>query len=80
MLDAAHQQLRAPIVLIRDLLSLHRTPAIRSAIAARRPLLAYQLPAYATELNPVEKVWVLRTMVASLNDAKPTRLPRPGRC
>ncbi|MFI6769495.1 hypothetical protein [Streptomyces sp. NPDC050355] len=35
LLDAAHQRLRAPIVLIWDRLSLHRIPAIRSAIAAR---------------------------------------------
>jgi hypothetical protein len=34
-LDAAHQQLKAPIVLIWDRLSLHKTPAIRAAIAAR---------------------------------------------
>ncbi|MFF3454658.1 transposase [Streptomyces sp. NPDC002730] len=40
LLNAAHQQLRAPIVLIWDRLSLHRTPAIRSAIAARCWLLA----------------------------------------
>ncbi|WP_251092431.1 hypothetical protein [Streptomyces sp. Caat 7-52] len=36
LLDAAHQQLRAPIVLMWDRrLSLRRTPSSRSAIAAR---------------------------------------------
>ncbi|MBL1109094.1 hypothetical protein JK361_31675 [Streptomyces sp. 5-8] len=53
MLDAAHQQLRAPIALIWDRrLSLRRTPAIRSAIAARCLLRVFRLPAYALELNP----------------------------
>ena len=42
----------------------HKTPAIRAAIAARSWLRVYQLPAYAPELNPVEKVW--STMKGSL--------------
>ena len=63
-MDTAHQQLQAPIVLIWDRLSLHKTPAIRSAIAARAWLRVYELPAYAPELNPVEKVW--STMKGSL--------------
>jgi hypothetical protein len=57
LLDTAHQQLQAPIVLVWDRLSLHKTPAIRAAIAARSWLRVYELPAYAPELNPVEKVW-----------------------
>jgi hypothetical protein len=64
LLDAAHQQLKAPIVLVWDGLSTHKTPAIRAAIAARPWLRVYQLPAYAPELNPVEKVW--STMKGSL--------------
>jgi transposase len=64
LLDAAHQQLQAPIVLVWDRLSLHKTPAIRTAIAARPWLRVYLLPAYAPELNPVEKVW--STMKSSL--------------
>ena len=64
LLDAAHQQLKAPIVLVWDRLSLHKTPAIRAAIAARPWLRVYLLPAYAPELNPVEKVW--STMKGSL--------------
>jgi putative transposase len=35
LLDAAHQQLQAPIVLVWERLSLHKTPAIRAAIVAR---------------------------------------------
>jgi putative transposase len=57
LLDAAHQQLQGPIVLIWDSLSTHKTPAIRAAITARSWLRVYQLPVYAPELNPVEKVW-----------------------
>jgi putative transposase len=64
LLDAAHQQLQAPIVLVWDRLSLHKTPTIRAAIAARPWLRVYLLPAYAPELNPVEKVW--STMKGSL--------------
>ncbi|SNY42627.1 transposase [Paractinoplanes atraurantiacus] len=64
LLDAAHQQLQAPIVLIWDRLSLHKTPTIRAAIAARSWLRVHELPAYAPELNPVENVW--STMKGSL--------------
>ena len=51
-------------MLVWDGLSTHKTPAIRAAIAARPWLRVYQLPAYAPELNPVEKVW--STMKGSL--------------
>jgi DDE superfamily endonuclease len=64
LLDTAHQQLQAPIVLVCDGLSAHKTPAMRAAIAARAWLRVYHLPAYAPELNPVEKVW--STMKGSL--------------
>jgi putative transposase len=66
LLDAAYQQLKAPIVLVWDGLSAHKTPPIRAAIAARPWLRVYQLPAYAPELNPVEKVW--STMKRSLSN------------
>jgi hypothetical protein len=67
LLDAAHQQLQAPIVLIWDRLSLHKTPTIRAAITARPWLRVYLLPAYAPELNPVEKVWsTMKTSLANL--------------
>lgn len=39
---------------------------MRALIAARPWLRVYQLPAYATELNPVEKVW--STMKGSLTN------------
>jgi transposase len=57
LLDAAHQQLQAPIVLVWDGLSGHKSARMRTLIAARPWLRVYQLPAYAPELNPVEKLW-----------------------
>jgi DDE superfamily endonuclease len=57
LLDAAHQQLDGPIVLIWDNLPTHTSRAMRQLIAARSWLTVFQLPAYAPELNPVEAVW-----------------------
>ena len=57
LLDAAHQQLGGPIVLVWDNLNTHVSRAMRELIAARLWLTVYQLPPYAPELNPVEGVW-----------------------
>jgi DDE superfamily endonuclease len=57
LLDAAHQQLGGPIVVIWDNLNTHRSAAMRELIAARDWLRVIRLPAYAPELNPVEQVW-----------------------
>ena len=56
-LDAAHQQLGGPVVLVWDGLNTHTSRAMRELIAARTWLTVFQLPAYAPELNPVEPVW-----------------------
>jgi DDE superfamily endonuclease len=56
-LDAAHQQLGGPLVLVWDNLNTHTSRAMRELIAARDWLTVYQLPSYASELNPVEPVW-----------------------
>jgi DDE superfamily endonuclease len=56
-LDAAHQQLDGPLVLVWDGLNTHTSRAMRELIAARDWLTVCQLPAYAPELNPVEPVW-----------------------
>jgi DDE superfamily endonuclease len=53
-LDAAHQQLGGPVVLVWDGLNTHTSRAMRELIAARDWLTVFQLPAYAPELNPVE--------------------------
>ena len=57
LLDAAHQQLDAPIVVIWDNLNTHVSAAMRELIAARDWLHVIRLPAYAPDLNPVEAVW-----------------------
>ena len=57
LLDAAHQQLNGPVVLIWDNLNTHVSRAMRELVAARSWLTVFQLPPYASELNPVEGVW-----------------------
>jgi DDE superfamily endonuclease len=54
LLDAAHQQLGGPLVVIWDNLNTHISAAMTELIAARDWLTVYQLPPYAHELNPVE--------------------------
>ena len=56
-LDAAHQQLGGPLVLVWDGLNTHISRAMRELIAARDWLTVFRLPPYAPELNPVEPVW-----------------------
>jgi hypothetical protein len=57
LLDAAHQYLKAPIVVIWDNLNTHISAAMRKLIAAQDWLHVIQLPAYAPDLNPTESVW-----------------------
>jgi DDE superfamily endonuclease len=57
LLDAAHQQLNGPIVLVWDNLNTHTSGAMAELIAARDWLTVFGLPPYASELNPVEPVW-----------------------
>ena len=57
LLDAAHQQLDGPIVLVWDNLNTHVSQTMAKVIAARPWLTVYRLPPYAHELNPVEPVW-----------------------
>jgi transposase len=57
LLDAAHQQLGGPVVLVWDNLNTHVSRTMQELIAARLWLTVYQLPPYAPELNPVEGVW-----------------------
>ena len=57
LLDAAHQQLTGPIVLVWDNLNTHTSRAMAELIAARDWLTVFRLPSYASELNPVEPVW-----------------------
>jgi putative transposase len=57
LLDAAHQYLKADLVVIWDNLNTHISAAMRKLIAARDWLHVIQLPAYAPDLNPTESVW-----------------------
>ena len=57
LLDAAHQQLAGPLVVVWDNLNTHTSAAMAELIAARDWLTVCRLPPYAHELNPVEQVW-----------------------
>ncbi|MBO3748201.1 transposase, partial [Streptosporangiaceae bacterium NEAU-GS5] len=57
LLDAAHQQLGGPIVLIWDNLTHHKDTLMRRLISTRPWLTVFYLPPYAPDLNPVEIVW-----------------------
>jgi DDE superfamily endonuclease len=80
LLDAAHQQLGGPLVVVWDNLNTHVSAAMKELIAARDWLTVYQLPPYAHELNPVELVWShLKRSLANLakrNVAELTALVR----
>jgi transposase len=67
LLDAAHQQLGGPIVLVWDNLNTHVSAAMTELVAARPWLTVFRLPPYAHELNPVERVWAhLKRSLANL--------------
>ncbi|MEV0217826.1 transposase [Micromonospora sp. NPDC050695] len=57
LLDAAHQQLGGPIVLVWDNLNTHISAAMRQMINGRDWLHVIRLPAYTPDLNPTEQVW-----------------------
>ncbi len=75
LLDAAHQQLGGPIVLVWDNLNTHVSAAMAELVAARPWLTVYRLPPYAHELNPVEPVWAhLKRSLANLTKHDITEL------
>jgi DDE superfamily endonuclease len=75
LLDAAHQQLGGPIVLVWDNLNTHASKAMVEIVAARPWLTVYRLPPYAHELNPVEPVWShLKRSLANLTKHNITEL------
>jgi putative transposase len=55
----AHLQLGGPIVPLWDNLNTHLTAGMRRYVDEHEWLTVFQLPAYATELNPVEGIWSL---------------------
>jgi hypothetical protein len=54
LLGVAHQQFGGPVVLVWDNLNTHVSNAMSRLVAAREWLTVFQLPPYASELNPVE--------------------------
>jgi putative transposase len=57
LLDAAHQQLTGPVVLVWDNLNTHVSRAMSDLVAARDWLTVFRLPPDAPEFNPVESLW-----------------------
>jgi transposase len=75
LLDAAHQQLGGPLVVVWDNSNTHVSHAMTALIAAREWLTVYRLPPYAHELNPVEPVWShLKRSLANLAKRNLTQL------
>jgi transposase len=75
LLDAAHQQLGGPLVVVWDNLNTHVSAAMTELIATRDWLTVVQLPPYAHELNPVELVWShLKRSLANLAKRNITQL------
>jgi putative transposase len=75
LLDAAHQQLGGPLVVVWDNLNTHVSRAMAELVAARDWLTVCQLPPYAHELNPVEPVWShLKRSLANLAKHNITQL------
>ncbi|WP_203843841.1 transposase [Winogradskya humida] len=77
LLDAAHQKLNGPIVVVWDGLPAHKSAKMRAWIASRSWLRVYQLPSYAPELNPTENIWSnLKRSMANLAPGSITDLQR----
>ncbi|MEU8975896.1 transposase [Streptomyces monashensis] len=68
LLDAAHQQLGRPIVLVWDNATQHKDTSMRELLQARSAwLTVFRLPPYAPDLNPAEGVWAhLKKSLANL--------------
>jgi transposase len=75
LLDAAHQQLGGPLVVLWDNLNTHVSGTMAELVTARGWLTICQLPPYAHELNPVEPVWShLKRSLANLAKRNITEL------
>jgi putative transposase len=68
LLDATHQQLGGPIVLVWDNATQHKDTAMRDLLATRSAwLTVFRLPPYTPDLNPAEGVWAhLKKTLANL--------------
>jgi transposase len=67
LLEAAHQQLRGPLLIVWDNLPAHVSVETRTFIDTHDWLTVFQLPSYAPELNPTEGIWAnLKNYLANL--------------
>jgi DDE superfamily endonuclease len=58
LVTAAHQRLRAPVILVWDNVNTHISAVMRRFLDAHTDwLTVIRLPAYAPDLNPTEGVW-----------------------
>ncbi|MEO3863918.1 transposase [Acrocarpospora sp. B8E8] len=57
LLQAAHQQLRGPLVIVWDNLPAHVSAEMRTFVDEHDWLTVFRLPGYAPELNPAEGIW-----------------------
>ncbi|MFZ4301777.1 IS630 family transposase [Streptomyces cinereoruber] len=69
LLIAAHQQLGGSIVLVWDNLSVHKDRRMREFIDTHDWVVAYHLPPYAPDLNPVEGIWSVLRRTSRANTA-----------
>ena len=69
LLIAAHQQLGAPIVLVWDILDVHKDRRLRQFIDTHDWITCYFHPPYAPDLNPDEGIWSLLRRSSQVNTA-----------
>lgn len=69
LLVAAHHQLGTPLVLVWDNLNVHLDSRLRAFVDAHDWITSFQLPAYASDLNPVEGIWSLVRRAGQSNTA-----------
>ena len=73
-LTALHHQLHAPVVLVWDNVSTHKTPEFTAWAARQRWLRVFYLPRYTPELNAVEWIWswlkrsIVNFLLAGIDD------------
>ena len=78
LVTAAHNQLKAPVILVWDNLNTHLSTVMRTFTGAHPDwLTVVQLPAYAPDLNPVEGAWA--NMKNSLGNLGRLQHPGPAR-
>ena len=79
LLDAAHQQLGGPLVVVWDNLNTHVSRAMRRLVAARDWLTVFQLPAYASELKSGRVgLGALEEVPGQPGETQPQRADRAG--